>query len=1093
MTAAVHVVCGPAGSGKTQRLAERYRTVAERSPGAALWLVPTHRAVEAAREQLLPGLPCCLIPNLFTFDDLGAEVIHANDPAARPLTGVQRRLLLDDLVSRLSDRGELSHFARVADTRGFAESVSALVAALKAQEVRPIDFARAVLRRADRRSEPHAAHKERQWARLYAQYQRLLVRHHLYDLEGRLWHARDLLRDGRCRPFEDVRAVFVDGFVEFTRTQHDILGELARRVEELWITLPEEPDTDRSELFSRPRATLVALASFQPTIERLALPQSASPAIRRPTGLVHVERQLFRPLRQVRLSDDAEGITLIEAPGVLGETRLVARAIKALLLEGVAAEDVLVTMRSITPYADLVREVFGEYGIPIDVEGTEPLTRSPAIALLLRAARLPDDDWPFAAVTALLRSGWFWPEWPEGAPGDQPRLEAEALLRLLGEPRGRDAYLAAVRRWAEDPPTGLEDEDAQESRRRRMHTLAQKCRPFLERFFRAWDAAPAQATLADHVAWLEALAAVLGIDRAAAERPADRASWQRFRNEVHAWIDLERQVHGPDHLLDRRIFLRRLIVAAGQTGRARTPRGPGRVRVLSAPLARHLDASYLFLMGLGERSFPRLTPIEPLFDDEERQTFRRAGLELPGAADQLPDEMLLFYQLVTRPRRRLVLSYPAVDAKGQALLPSSFLSLLLDSFSPRTVPVLRRRMLIEGFDRDAPCSPAEHRVRLARLLSSGKTGPLSLPRDLAANLRAAANLVRRRFHERAYNPYDGMFRDPAVIGELQQLFGPEKVFSPTALEDYVACPFRFLLRHVLHLEPLDEPREEIEVTQRGRAVHRALSRLHLQLRASGTHAPADGLDAVYQEELRLAVAEDMARAPSPASKELWRLEGQRLLRGAARYPEQWQRFVQPWLELRVTPQPYDFEVSFGLPATGDQPPAGPLVIREDGVEVRISGRIDRVDVAETADGSFFWVIDYKTGRSSYYTSGDLAEFRRLQLTLYTLAVEEVLLADRGARPLGMAYWMITETGPKVVLPAQDQLLWFEETERWRKVRHDLRRWVTRLVLNIRGGAFPLRPRSEHCTQTCDFGQVCRITQSRHVGKDWELPLPHDEV
>src|SRR5262249_58412998 len=104
------------------------------------------------------------------------------------------------------------------------------------------------------------------------------------------------------------------------------------------------------------------------------------------------------------------------------------------------------------------------------------------------------------------------------------------------------------------------------------------------------------------------------------------------------------------------------------------------------------------------------------------------------------------------------------------------------------------------------------------------------------------------------------------------------------------------------------------------------------------------------------------------------------------------------------------------------------------VEVRVSGRIDRVDVTELPGGVGYWVIDYKTGRAEHYTGKALAEFQRLQLTLYALAVEEVLLADRQARPLGLAYWLVADGGPKVVLPARNQVLWLNESERWRQVR-----------------------------------------------------------
>jgi ATP-dependent helicase/DNAse subunit B len=361
---------------------------------------------------------------------------------------------------------------------------------------------------------------------------------------------------------------------------------------------------------------------------------------------------------------------------------------------------------------------------------------------------------------------------------------------------------------------------------------------------------------------------------------------------------------------------------------------------------------------------------------------------------------------------------------------------------------------------------------------------------MVANLHDAAGLFQRRFHERTHNPYDGSFRDPAVIGAVTRQFGPDHVFSPTALEDYVACPFRFFLRHVLRLEPLEDPKEEIEVTRRGQAVHRALARLHRGLKGRGVHRPDDAVREQVLHEIRAAVAEDVSRAPSPASKQLWQIEGQRLVHVAGRYGEQWDKFLDPWTKKGVHPQPHFFEVEFGLRGPGGAMPHGPLVIRCEEVEVRVSGRIDRVDVAELTEGVGFWVIDYKTGRSGSYTSPDLAAFRRLQLTLYALAVEEVLLAGRDARPLGLAYWLVTDKGPKVALPAsRNRLVWLDEAEPWRQVRAKLQAWVAKLAANIRRGNFPLAPRRADCTETCPFGQVCRITQARAVAKEGMLPLP----
>ena len=79
-----------------------------------------------------------------------------------------------------------------------------------------------------------------------------------------------------------------------------------------------------------------------------------------------------------------------------------------------------------------------------------------------------------------------------------------------------------------------------------------------------------------------------------------------------------------------------------------------------------------------------------------------------------------------------------------------------------------------------------------------------------------------------------------------------------------------------------------------------------------------------------------------------------------------------------------------------------------------------------------------------------------------------------------------------VNPSLHALVWLDEAKHWREVRAKLERWVTKLAANIRRGNFPLAPRSEHCTDTCPFGQVCRITQARAVAKDGMLPLPGQE-
>jgi ATP-dependent helicase/DNAse subunit B len=775
-------------------------------------------------------------------------------------------------------------------------------------------------------------------------------------------------------------------------------------------------------------------------------------------------------------------VQLIEAPGTVGEARLVARAVRQLLAQNVVPRAIVVTARHPDRTRAVFREVFDEHGIPCEWAGSEPLARHPGVAFLLRAWPLPEEDFPFAAVAALLRSTWFNPDWAEA----ELPLRAEALLRVVGEPRGREAFLAAVRGWCDTPPVALEDEQAEEPRRRRVQRLARECRPFLERFFRLWDRLPRTGRAAAFAGWLAAFATDIGLT------PDDDAAWPRFWDELHRWAATSKG------RLTRSQFGHALTTLASHTPLPPAAPRCDAVRILSPEDARLIECDYLFLTGLGEGSFPDAAAPDSLLTDADRERLRAAGVALPDPAARLSEEMLLFAQLVCRPRARLVLSYPAVDERGESLLPSSFLTAVRECFAPDAIPVTRRKMLIEGYATEEPASSAEVRVRVARELAHADGDAVSdnaLTPDLLRNLLAARAAARHRFRDRDFGPFDGSLRHPAIARDLAERFGPAKVFSPTALEAYVACPFRFWLEHVLRLEPLDDPGEEVEHTRRGAAVHRALSRLHAALRESAVplHHPElpESLNADFTARIEQAVEEYVARAPSAASRELWRLEARRLRRAADKYRRHWQTFRDPWHKPGAVPVPHSFEAGFGLPAEDGRDPAPPLVIDVNGVEVRIGGRIDRVDVAELADGVGFWVIDYKTGRGQNYTPADIAAFRKLQLPLYAVAVERVLLKDRPARPLGLAYWLVTDVGAKGVLPAgaKQVLSWLTDAGRWPKFRAQLEAWVATLATHVRAGDFPLAPRSEHCTDTCPFGPVCRITQSRNTGKLFPLPLP----
>ena len=752
-----------------------------------------------------------------------------------------------------------------------------------------------------------------------------------------------------------------------------------------------------------------------------------------PKGLDHLSANLFAETPTV--SDDARGVALIAASGAVGEARLVARQLRTWLDAGVMPSDITVVLRDLPMQEALLREVFEEYAVPAVWPAPPSLGACGAIATVRQAWRLPTRSFRFRDLAALWRNSYFRPQFEADLP-----LRAESLLRQLGVPHGTAAYLDALQTTAEARlPLPLEDESMQSGERAALSQAAKRCLGFIQWFFGLYDAYPIAAPPKAIVAQLRALAEAMNLG--AAPLPGDdAAAWLEF------WTLLEERAATTPRLSVTLAEFERVLDDVSQSPWP-LPASDG-VRVLPADTATG-DCTHLIFMGLGEGTFPR---------------FSNEATEAALAA-----ERALFATLVRRPTTALVFSYAALDDKGQRLLPATFLTEALAHL--RGVATTTQTMLLDGYLTAPPLSPAEIRTQAAA------AGAVS------ANLAAAKRMADARFRSGSA-AYSGGLAHPPVLDAIAEAFGPERVFSPTALETYIACPCKFWMEKVLRLQPLDEPSEEVEVSRRGSAIHRALARFHENAPQARPDQIAEELHANWQR----AVGEHVERTPSAAGRVLWSLECRRVARSLNHYPGQWSGFQSGWRKRGPDPTPYRFEAMFGYDSKLESKPA--LVLKEDNVEVRLGGIIDRIDVATLDTGLGFWIIDYKTGRGSHFSGRDLLNFERLQLPLYALALERVFDFDGPVRPLGMAYWIILEDGPRHMLPGKrDEFMWLEDTEAWPRYRARLERVVACVARHLRRGDFRVAPRHKHTCNWCDFKTICRINQQR--GRSIPLRLIED--
>ena len=433
--------------------------------------------------------------------------------------------------------------------------------------------------------------------------------------------------------------------------------------------------------------------------------------------------------------------------------------------------------------------------------------------------------------------------------------------------------------------------------------------------------------------------------------------------------------------------------------------------------ARGLSFNLVVVLGLVEKSFPRLVREDPLLLDEERE---KVSGDLPLKRRGHDEERLLFDLACGVARTQLVLSYPRLDAgTARPRLPSV---LLLEATGAKDFQSLRCR-LAPGTDARAVDECEFDLAALARLTEAADY--LAGISPLVANGVAGE---RHRWRDPGLTGYDGLLEGAAAHALLRERFDLEKlVSSATALENFFGCPFYYFQKQILRIQKWEEPEAAIVIaaTDLGSLYHAILEDYFL----SGGDLPA-----VIEKHFQLFERDGVTGYPTvwEIKKEIIRQELTAFASREAR------RLGTDWV-------PSDFEKAFENLLVA--PP------------VRLRGKIDRID--RSADGHHARVLDYKTGKLPPGLREDsLAGGAALQLPLYLLAAEQLL---PGITVEAASYYYFTLRGGY-------RDIGFSRTA-LAACRTELNQLLQAAADMIRAGVFAQNATLENC-RNCDYRPIC---------------------
>lgn len=768
------------------------------------------------------------------------------------------------------------------------------------------------------------------------------------DPRGRLDRLAVQLRDTR---WGAGMAFYVYGFTDFTPQEEAVLAQLMAQGE-LTAAFVCGSGDDPSGIF---QPALRAAKRLERLARENAVPvreETLNRPLPRHPSLVFLEGNLFGLGPEAPWAG-ACAVTRTAAASPRQEVEWCAAEILRLLREeGLRCRDIAVCARRLEGYGQLIESVFARYGIPVFLSAMEDVLEKPVLALVTSALAAAAEDYPYEELFRYLKTGLT-------GLTDQERdlLENYALtwdLKGSAWTRKKPWDMHPEGYGREFSPEDTEFVAWLDGLRRRVIAPLEALRKNPDKTGRGRALALYQ--LLEDIGLPERL----GQRAAGLEQRGDRNTAAQYRQ---LWDILAQGLEQcalllGDTQLELEEFSRLFTLVLSQYDVGAIPVSLDAVTVGDAPRMAHKEVKALFLLGADSASLPDCAPAPGLFSDQDRDALSAMEVELaPRQEDKLRREMTIAYETCCRPSQRLYLSYAAGSGDNQKT--PCFLWERLGALFP-----------------DAPA--ADGGDPLARL--SAPDAALELAgRDpaVAEALRRVPGLAGRVERVRAAAQWRrGRLSRPAV----DALFGPVVPMSATRLDLCNSCHFSHFLRFGLNARPRQQA--AFRATDYGTFVHDVLEHTLRAAREGGI--PLDDGEAVgrlaqgaadrYEREVLNGLEGETARLRHLFAR----------MKGAAVAVTQ-----SVCAELAVSDfTPAAFELGFG-PGK-----ALPPVEVEQGVRLRLSGYVDRVDEWLHNGKRYLRVVDYKTGKKSF-DFADVEDGRGLQMLLYLFA-----LAREGERALG---------------------------------------------------------------------------------------------
>ncbi len=713
------------------------------------------------------------------------------------------------------------------------------------------------------------------------------------------------------------------------------------------------------------------------------------------------------PDRQLQVADSIVSVTDADE-----EVRAVIRNVLAMIKEGVRADRIGIFYPTPDPYVRIIEQQFASADIPANGPDRHRLGDSVAGRTLLAALALPAERWRRDKVLALVSGAPVRYQDTLTHPSAWESISRQAgVLRDLSDwdrKLARDQQNSQQRLLEIDDPDG---DDAWKVRRLgdRMRDVEQ-LDGFVKELASSLQAVDAATTWSDKCERAKnLLISLLGEEHRHSSWPeAEQDAYARVVDALTRFASLDSMEPEPSSAVFLRALRSELDVARSRKGRfgEGVMYGP-----LSSAVGHDLDA--VFIVGCTEGLLPIPRRDDAILPDRVRML----------ALDQLELKTARIHQqhreflaaLAAAPQGARTLVFPRGDLRSSRhALPSRWLLDTASSLSGRLIHstdfsqvgqddgVTVVPSYATGIRQLEPTTSADRDLQIVANAvefansqdDNNERGNRPITHPLAHRVRSG---LQMQFDRASVNltQFDGNLAGQVIPGT------DKRPLSPSRLEAWATCGFKYFLAHVLELADRDDPEsvEEISAMDRGSLIHHVLEVFISEAMdpesASDMPNPDEQWTEIHRRRLHEIAAETFIDYEA---------------RGRTGRPVHWEVMQKDLLAVldlfliddnefrrsnRATP--VRVELPFGLQDSEPLPIQLP-----NGQTLRFRGLADRVDTTE--DGRVI-VSDYKSGGVKKYKdlqADPVQAGQTLQLGLYAEAARR----ETGIENAAAAYWML---------------------------------------------------------------------------------------